>query len=333
MQGSIKSSAALNVFAGNSALLDFLDPGKHPPTPLIELPPDLNPFHGQKVRVFLKLLYQTPGFNAKLLAARSLFDEADSSGRLDGVHTLVENSSGNKILEDVFLARHFGIRHVIAIVPPDIPPDKQALLELFGVECRKELGGIKRARELGNQPGWWNPDQYREDANPKGYHRWLGPQLWEQTRGEITVFCAGLGTGGTMIGTARCLKALSPNATMVGVIPSTDHVPGTRTEQRLGEVDQPWRSFIDRRRVVDAADAYYASLRLCSRGILAGPSSGMALQGLYQHLKAVAEADFNGMRNANGEIVAVVACPDSCMLYLDKYSTRLSGEQMVGAVA
>jgi cysteine synthase len=326
-------STDTNVFAGLNALLDFLDPGKHPPTPLVELPPALNPYHGQKVRVFMKLLFMTPIFNAKLLASRNLFDAAKLSGRLGGVHTLVENSSGNKILADAFLARLFGMSKVVAIVPHDIPPDKQHLLELFGVECRKDLGGIAKARELGKESGYWNPDQYRDEGNPGGSVRWLAPQLWHQTRGEITVFCAGLGTGGTMIGVSKCLKALSPHATMVGVVPTTNDVPGTRTVGRLEEVDQPWRDSIDKLHMVGANEAYYQSLRLCGRGILAGPSSGMALEGLYKHLSRTTHTDLDKMRNANGEVVAVVACPDSCMLYLDKYSTRLSAEQMVQAIA
>ncbi len=333
MRSCIASSPASSVFAGPNALLDYLDPGKHPPTPLVELPPELNPYHGQKVRVFLKLLFMTPIFNAKLLASRNLFDAAYASGRLKGVHTLVENSSGNKILADAFLARCFGISKVIAIVPHDIPPDKQHLLELFGVECRKDLNGIAKARELGAQDGWWNPDQYRDESNPGGSVRWLAPQIWQQTHGEVTVFCAGLGTGGTMIGVSKCLKALSPHATMIGVVPTTNDVPGTRTTERLEEVDQPWRDAIDVLQTVGIVDAYYQSLRLCSRGLLAGPSSGMALQGLYDHLRRVTQTKLNSMRNANGEVVAVVACPDSCMLYLSKYSTRLGAEQMVQAIA
>ena len=313
-------------------MLDYLDPAKQPPTPLVELPSELNPFYNRQVRVFAKLLFMTPVFNSKLIAARSLFDEAKAEGRLDGVCTLYENSSGNKILADALLARHFGIKNVVAIVPHDIPPDKQALLELFGVICRKELGGIAKARELGTGPGCWNPDQYREGGNPRGFERVLGPQLWEQTRGQLTVFCAGIGTGGTMLGTSRYLKR-HPNVTTVGVIPSTNDVPGVRTQERLKEVDQPWRDSVDALPVVEATDAYYRSLQLCSRGILAGPSSGMALQGLYRHLDCTSHAELNRMRNDNGEVVAVVACPDSCMLYLDKYSTRLSAEQMVGAIA
>jgi cysteine synthase len=331
----LTSSPVLNVFTGPHALLDFLDPGKQPPTPLVELPPALNPFHARGVRVFMKLLFMTPIFNAKLLASRNLLDEAKRDGRLKGVHTLVENSSGNKILADALLARLFGIRKVVAIVPHDIPPDKQLVLELFGVECRKELGGIDKARELGEQTGWWNPAQYHDEANPGGSQRWLGPQIFEQTRGEISVLCSGVGTGGTAIGAGRFLKRHVPRLTTIGVIPSTDEVPGVRTIKRLGEVGLAWRNALDADPlVVDVVDAYFQSLRLCSRGILAGPSGGMALAGLFKFLEVEAvSGDFQRIRNARDEVVVVVPCPDSCMLYLDKYSTRLLPEQMVEAIA
>src|SRR3990167_9010793 len=107
MMTALETSTDLNLYAGPNALLDYLDPAKQPPTPLVELPPELNPFYNQQVRVFAKLLFMTPAFNSKLIAARSLFDEAKAKGRLGGVHTLYENSSGNKILADALLARYF----------------------------------------------------------------------------------------------------------------------------------------------------------------------------------------------------------------------------------
>ena len=328
----INSSAGLNVFAGEHSLLDFLDPGKAPPTPMVELPPELNPYRDRCIRVFLKLQYMTPIFNGKLLASRSLFEEAQAEGRLDGVHTLVENSSGNKIFADIFLARLFGIKNVIASVPRDIPPDKQTVLELFGATCDKTAGGIERCRKLGRQAGWWNPAQYHEDANVRGSERWLGPQILEQTCGEITLLCAGIGTGGTIKGARDYLSVQVPMRT-IGVVPATDEVPGTRTLRRLEEVGIEWRSALDDGPVVvEALEAYFHSLRLCSRGILAGPSSGMALAGLFKYLERLV-GDFSGLWNDNGEVVAVVPCPDSCMLYLDKYSTRLLPEDMEAAIA
>ena len=333
MTSSLKSSVELNVFAGLTALLDFLDPGKHPPTPLVELPEELNPFASKRVRVFVKLLFLTPLFNAKLLASRNLFEEAHASGRLKRVHTLVENSSGNKILADALLARLFGIENVVAIVPPDIPPKKQALLELFGAECRKELDGIAKARELGAQPGWWNPAQYHDEGNPRGSERWLAPQLWKQTRRTIRLFCAGIGTGGTIIGTSRWFRNQAPYVKTLGVVPAKEEVPGVRTLSRLEEIGLPWRTALNFDPiVVGTEDAYFQSLRLCSRGILAGPSSGMALYGLYRFLGSLDRMELDCSRNDDGEVVAVVACPDSCMLYLDKYSTRLSGKQMMRAL-
>jgi cysteine synthase len=327
----VVTSPELNVYAGSESLSDFLHPGRLPPTPLVELPLELNAFHSSKVRVFVKLLFMTPLLNAKLFASRKMFDDAKAQGRLDGAHTLVENSSGNKILADIILAKLFGFKRVVATVPRDIPSDKQHLLELLGAECRKEIGGIEEAVELGKQPGWWNPAQYHNESNPSASEEWLGPQLWRQTNGEMTLLCAGIGTGGTVIGCTRSLKASSPNVTSIGIVPSADDVPGTRSLERLKEVGLDWKGTIDGYELVDAATSYFWSLRMCSRGILAGPSSGMALAGLFKYLRGAARLE--EMRNVNGEIIAVVACPDSALLYLDKYTTRLDPDQLLTALS
>jgi cysteine synthase len=335
MMTAIATSTARNVYAGSAGLNDFLNPGMQPPTPMVELTASLNPFHQDGVRVFLKLLFMTPIFNSKILASRNLLEEAQRDGQLRGVHTLVENSSGNKILADAVLARHFGIEHVVAIVPRDIPADKQQLLELFGVQCLKESGGVAKARELGEQDGWWNPAQYDSAGNPGGSELWLGPQIFEQTCGEITLLCAGVGTGGTIIGAHHFLRRHALQLTTIGVIPPTDDVPGVRTLKRLAEVNLPWRSVLSEDPViVDVIPAFMHSLRLSSRGILAGPSSGMALAGLFKYLEGKqGNGGFDSLKNDSGEVIAVVPCPDSCMLYLNKYTTRLNGDELAAAIA
>jgi cysteine synthase len=123
--------------------------------------------------------------------------------------------------------------------------------------------------------------------------------------------------------------------TTIGVIPPTDDVPGVRTLKRLAEVKLPWRGVLSEDPViVDVIPAYMQSLRLSSRGILAGPSSGMALTGLFQYLAGKhGNGGLDPLKNENGEVIAVVACPDSCMLYLNKYTTRLNGEELAAAIA
>ena len=122
-----------NIFSGPDAIKQFLDPDCNPPLPLVELPDWLNPFAEQKVRIFAKLLYLLPLLNLKSLPVLAMLQ--DASGELDGVHTIVENSSGNTAFSMAIMARLFGIRSVRAIVPLDIAPGKLELLRLGRRGC------------------------------------------------------------------------------------------------------------------------------------------------------------------------------------------------------
>src|ERR1700690_4458844 len=101
-----------NVFTGRDAVRDFLDPTRSPAPPLVELPDSLNPLRADKVRIFAKLMYPSPLFNIKSIAAFNLLSEARNSGALKDVHTIVENSSGNMVLAESVLGRLFGIKRV-----------------------------------------------------------------------------------------------------------------------------------------------------------------------------------------------------------------------------
>src|SRR5208283_4138654 len=141
--------------------------------PLVELPEELNPFAGQKVRIFAKLLYLLPLLNLKSLPVLKMLHEA--SDKLDGVHTIVENSSGNTAFSLAIMARLFGVQSVQAIVPIDIAAGKLELLRLAGADVRfapPDGGGIALARRLGKRPGYHNLDQYSNPANVTAHARW-----------------------------------------------------------------------------------------------------------------------------------------------------------------
>jgi cysteine synthase len=319
-----------NVFSGASALEDFLNPERSVPLPLVELPASLNPFYSDRVHIYGKLAYLSPLFNIKLFASLNLLLEAQTLGTLEGVHTLVENSSGNKVLADAIVARMFGIKNVIAFVPRDIAPGKLEVLRLFGVKPEFSNGdpampsGIQLAREMGTQEGFFNPAQYENEANPVAYEKWLAPQIWEQTQGAITVFCAGLGTTGTLVGSSRYFKRKSPTISIVGVSPLSDQVPGVRSKKRLAEIKFDWHAALDHYVEVEARESFKKSLQLCRVGLLAGPSSGLALAGLLKFIEdQKATSTLDQLRNEKGEVVAVVPFPDSALLYLEKYSTHL----------
>jgi len=312
-----------NVFAGPDALKRFLDPDCSPPLPLVELPASLNPFADQKVRIFAKLLYLLPLLNLKSVPVLKMLQ--DAADKLEGVHTIVENSSGNTAFSLAIIARLFGIHSVRAVVPIDIAPGKLELLRLAGADVRfapAEGGGVALARRLGSKPGYYNLDQYGNPANVDAHAKWTTQQVWEQTEGKLTLFCAGLGTTGTSLGAVKFFREKAGQVTVVGVyLLHGSAVPGVRSQAALQEIAFDWESEISHRVGVATNESYKKSLDLCRAGLLAGPSSGFALAGLLRFLGE--HQDLHRFRNADGEVIAAFICCDTPFPYLDKYSTIL----------
>jgi cysteine synthase len=322
-----------NVFSGPDALKRFLDPDCNPPVPLVELPDGLNPFAGQKVRIFAKLLYLLPLLNLKSLPVLKMLQEA--SDKLDSVHTIVENSSGNTAFSLAIMARLFGIHSVRAIVPIDIAPGKLELLRLAGADVRfapPEGGGVALARRMGKRPGFLNLDQYGNPANVASHAMWTAQQVWDQTNGKLTIYCAGLGTTGTALGAVRFFREKDSGVTVVGTycLPEAA-VPGVRSIERLREVAFDWEAEVPNRVGAGTSESYKKSLDLCRSGLMAGPSSGFALAGLLRFLEQ--QPDLDRFRNSDGEIVTAFICCDTPFPYLDKYSTILDPGDFIVAGA
>jgi cysteine synthase len=312
-----------NVFSGPDAILQLLNPDFNPPLPLVELPESLNPLAGERVRIYAKLLYLLPLLNLKSLPVlRMLHDAAE---KLDKVEVIVENSSGNTAFSLAIMARYFGVPSVQAIVPIDLAPGKLELLRLAGAEVRfapAEGGGVELARKLGQRSGCINLGQYGNTANIDAHAEWTTRQVWEQTDGKLTVYCAGLGTTGTALGAVKFFREHSREVSIVGVhLDERSAVPGVRSRETLKEVAFDWCKEL--RFVVEAStkESYKKSLDLLRAGLIAGPSSGFALAGLLRFFEQ--QRCLDPFRNANGEVVAAFICCDTPFPYLDKYSTIL----------
>ncbi|MCL5733864.1 MAG: pyridoxal-phosphate dependent enzyme [Patescibacteria group bacterium] len=320
-----------NVFSGPSALRDFLDPRKNFFTPLVELPTSLNPFAKDKVRIFAKLMYLTPLLNIKQFTAFNMLLDAAESGGLEGIHTLIENSSGNMAFSLAILAPLFGIENVKAIVPIDIPYIKKEMLNIAGAELifskeiPGELSGIALAKKMGEEKGFLNLGQYEKHTNPKAHEKWTAEQIWTQTKGKITVFCAGLGTTGTIVGARQCFEKKSSKVALVGVMVAPGHaVPGVRSRARLAEIKFDWEKDVNLVEA-EAKESFEKSLKLLRSGVIAGPSSGFAFSGLLKFLESKKRADeLEKLRNKDGEVVAVFVCGDLPNNYFDKYFTHLN---------
>jgi cysteine synthase len=324
--------SALNVFTGRHSVRNFLDPGKHPYLPLVEIPPELNPFLADRVRIHAKLMTFSPLGNIKALAGFNMMREAHARGELEGVKRAVENSSGNTVSAVALAARQFGVPSTRSFVPHEISWHKLLMLLFFDVEPivntepaepdpSDARSGVNKARKLGRRKGWINPGQYENEGNPKAHQKWTARQIWQQTQGKIGVFSAGLGTTGTVIGNSRYLKRKKRGVQIVGVMRKEgNYVPGVRTQNLLRLIRFDWRAHVDSIERIGTVESYRRSLELSRQGIIAGPSSGFALAGLLQYLqRRKSEGSLDALRESNGEVHCVFICCDSPTPYLDEY--------------
>ncbi|GAC71700.1 cystathionine beta-synthase and related enzymes [Moesziomyces antarcticus T-34] len=333
-----------NVFAGPNSLVDYFNPDKNAPLPLVELPPQLNPYYDDGVRIYAKMLTALPATNVKSLPALSLLesggvislDSTPEERAAQTTHTVTESSSGSTVTSMSMIARQHGVKKVRAWMSNKVSPTKSSLMRFFGLELalfggpsqsppQDPMGGIAKAAAQGSQPGSYNPNQYENPANPAAHERWTGKQLLEQMP-DINVFAGGMGTGGTITGTAKRLKQSQPKCHVVGVcVARGDKVPGPRPRELLEPVDFPWKALVDDVEDVASRESYTLSMQLCRYGIVCGPSSGFSLQGLFQVLERRKRAGtLQALRQQDdGEPVkAVFLCCDLPFQYVDEYFSK-----------
>ncbi len=322
----------LNVFEGSDSIKNFLNPGKHPMIPMVELSGELNPFAEHRVRIFAKLMTFAPLGNVKSIPAFNMIREMHERGDLESVDNIIENSSGNTVLSLALAAHQYGGLKTSSYIPHEISHNKILMLLFFGVQpivnqeppmpdANDPRSGVCKAREKGAQPGWINPGQYDNPDNPKAHKKWTAKQIWKQTRGKIDVFCAGLGTTGTITGTAKQLRKKNPNIQVVGVMREKDsYVPGVRTRGLLQLTAIDWEKQVDSIEVIKTVESYQKSMQLSRDGIVVGPSSGFALCGLLNYLEnRVKTNTLDELRDNDEDITCVFICPDSPVPYLDEY--------------
>jgi cysteine synthase len=312
-----------SVFAGPNAKEDYINPENHPTTPLIEIIDEtLNPFFKNNVRIFAKDLRLAPLGQVKSGTMHEMYFDAKKKKEFNMSETLYEATSGNT---GAALSL-FSDKQTIIYVNDSTPEEKIRILQLFGANVVIANNGIELARENSSKKNNYNLDQYDNKSNPTFFERVIGPQIWNQTNGTITLFCTGLGTTGTMIGISSYLKNQNSKIKTVGVIVREgDSVPGVRTKKRLEEISLPWEQTVDQTQIVTAHDSYQKSLELIRKTmIVAGPSSGFALQGLLQELTNMKNNNkLDDIRNENEEIIAVFPILDGPLLYINDYFKHL----------
>ena len=322
----------LNVFQGDESIQDYFNPDKGAFLPLVEIPAKLNPFATENVKIFAKLMTFSSMHNVKAIPAYNMMLAKHEQGELEGITHIIENSSGNTVSAMAIAARLFGIENTMAIVPDEVSWNKLQMLRFYGItpvvnqeprhpDSEDPRSGIYKARAKGEEAGWLNPGQYNNPDNPAAHLKWIGKQIWEQTAGEITVFCAGLGTTGTVIGNSIYLKEKNTAVQVVGVRRAPDHyVPGPRTADLLKLIGFDWQPHVDTLQDVTTADAYQKSMALSRSGLVVGPSSGLALVGLLQYLRQrQIDNSLDQIRNSKGEVNCTFICPDTPFPYFDEY--------------
>jgi cystathionine beta-synthase len=255
--------------------------------------------HSLKPQLVAKVEALNPGGSIKDRAAIALIEAAERDGKLKPGGTIVEPTSGNTGTGLAIAASLKGYR-VMAVMPDKMSKEKIDLLRAYGAEVVVAPTEVppdspesyyRVADRLTEEiPGAFQPNQYRNMANPEAHYRSTGPELWRQSGGQITHFVAGVGTGGTITGVGRYLREQNPEVQIIGADPvgsiySNDEVKPYLVEG-VGEDFWPETydpSIVDRYITVSDKDSFLWTRRLAeTEGILAGGSCGLALFAAYQ---------------------------------------------------
>lgn len=260
-------------------------------TPLFECE-NLNAFLELKARVLLKLEYLNPAGSVKDRAALFMINTAEKNGGIQSGATIIEPTSGNTGIGLAAIGASRGYK-VILTMPDTMSVERRKLLKAYGAEVvltEGKLGmsgAIEKAKELNAKiPNSFIPSQFDNSANPQAHYYTTAPEIYQDTDGEVDVFVAGVGTGGTLSGTGKYLKEKNPSIEVIAVEPESSPliskgVFGSHKIQGIGANFIPDNfdgAVCDKVVTVKDEDAYkYARLLAKKEGILVGISSGAAL--------------------------------------------------------
>lgn len=289
-------------------------------TPLLEVK-NLEKELNLQARVLVKLEYFNPAGSVKDRAALQMITEAAENGTLKPGSAIIEPTSGNTGIGLASIAASRGYR-AIFVMPETMSIERRKLLKGYGAEivltegAKGMKGAIEKAKELEQEiENAVILGQFVNTANPRAHEKTTGPEIWEDTQGQVDLFVAGVGTGGTITGTGAYLKSVNPSIEIVAVEPASSAVlsgenPGPHGLQGIGAGFVPDvlnTSVYDRISKVKEQEAYKASRLLAEKeGVLVGISSGAAL--------SVALLEAGKEENRGKTIVALL--PDTGERYL-----------------
>ena len=293
-------------------------------TPLLEVK-SIEQAMGLKARLLVKLEYFNPGGSVKDRVALAMVEAAERSGALKQGGTIIEPTSGNTGVGLAMVAAARGYKAII-VMPETMSEERRRLIAAYGAQLvltpgsEGMKGAIAKARQLlETTPGAIIPQQFENPANPQVHYLTTGPEIWRDTDGEVDVIVAGVGTGGTLSGTAHALKELKPSVRAYAVEPASSPVlaggkPGAHKIQGIGAgfVPKNYDALVADGIIEVSNDDAFAGARLMahSQGVLVGISSGAALHAAIELARKP--------ENEGKTIVAVM--PDTGERYL---STQL----------
>jgi cysteine synthase B len=287
-------------------------------TPLVRLEMPVRALAG--ITLLGKAEWANPGGSVKDRAAASMVQDARTRGLLVPGKTLLDASSGNTGIAFAMLGAALGFPVHLAM-PSNVSPERKRILRAYGAQMdwtdpdRGSDGAIRRARELaGNDPDrFYYADQYSNDANWLAHYRTTGPEIWQQTAGQITHFVAGLGTSGTFMGATRRLKELNPAIQAISFQPDSPfHGLEGLKFMATSIVPAIYNPHLADRSLEVETEASYAMVKRLAReeGLLVGISAAAAV---------VASVQIAMEESAAGrEAVIVTVLPDSADKYLSE---------------
>lgn len=268
-------------------------------TPLLELV-HIEKAEGLEAKVLGKLEYFNPAGSVKDRIAKAMIDDAEQKGLLKDGSVIIEPTSGNTGIGLASVAAARGYR-IIIVMPETMSVERRQLMKAYGAElvltegAKGMKGAIAKADELAKEiPGSFIPGQFVNPANPAVHKATTGPEIWEDTDGEVDIFVAGVGTGGTVTGVGEYLKSQNPNVKVVAVEPASSPVlskgvAGSHKIQGIGAGFVPDvldTKVYDEIIPVENEDAFATGKLIGKKeGVLVGISSGAAVWAAIQLAK------------------------------------------------